>query len=50
MVMVFLVEDQAPIRRKGEQPFRGFHILYLGMVEAAAELPVFQQRCSADEE
>ena len=49
MVMVFLVEHQAPIRRKGQQPFRGFNILNLCVVQAAAELPVFQQRCCRDE-
>src|ERR1700677_5036440 len=50
VVMVFLVEYQTSIRRKRQQPFRGLHILYLGMVQAAAELPIFQQRCCTDEQ
>jgi hypothetical protein len=47
--MVFLVEHQASIRRKCQQPFHGFNILYLCMVQTAAELPVFQQRRRTDE-
>ncbi len=42
IVMVLLMEYQTPVGRKGEQAFRGFNILYLCVVQAAAELPIFQ--------
>lgn len=48
--MVFLVENQAPIGRKGQQAFGGFNVLDLGMVQLAGQLPILQDRGANDEE
>ena len=47
--MVFLVEYQVSIRRKGKQALGGFDVLDLGMIKLACQLPILQNRCAKDE-
>jgi hypothetical protein len=50
IVVIFLVEHQASVRGKREQPLGGLNVLYLRMVELARELPILQEGCATNEE
>ena len=50
MIVVFLVEDEASVRSKGEQALGGFNVLYFRVVQLPRELPLLQDCRGGDEE
>jgi hypothetical protein len=47
--VVFLMEHEVSVWRKGQQTFGGFNILYFRMVQLASELQILEYRGATDE-
>src|ERR1700679_1715314 len=49
MVVVFLMEHEVSVGRKGQQTLGRFNVLYFRMVKLASELPILEYRGATDE-